>query len=242
MSCDLIDPSGGALPRALVLDDRADVAELAVAPLLAEGYSVEVATSGKAGIDAALARQHDVIVLETDLPDVTGIDVARQLRATGLLTAIIFYAREGSLEARLAGLNAGADDYVPKSNSTAEFIARVQSVVRRVNRPAMEKIRFLDLVLDSKAREVRRAGALLDLSPTQYDLLRHLMMRPNRVISNSMLRSDVWGPSWDDGELVNDNVVEDCISHVQATLAQHGPQLIRTVPSRGYVLQAPDTA
>src|SRR5208282_1818203 len=99
MSCDVINPSGGALQRALVLDDKAEVAEFAVAPLLAEGYAVEVATSGKAGIDAALARQHDVIVLETDLPDVTGIDVARHLRAAGLLTAMIFFAREGSLEA-----------------------------------------------------------------------------------------------------------------------------------------------
>ncbi len=242
MSCDVINASGGAFQRALVLDDNAEVAELAVAPLLAEGYTVEVATSGKAGIEAALARQHEVIVLETDLPDVTGIDVARHLRATGLLTAMIFFAREESLEARLAGLNAGADDYVPKSSSTAEFMARVQSVVRRVSPPAPEKIRFLDLVLDSKTREVRRAGALLDLSSTQYDLLRYLMMTPHRVISLDTLRSKVWGPSRVVDEPVNDKVVEDCMSHVQATLAQHGPQLIRTVPSRGYVLQAPDTA
>lgn len=240
MTFHVINPSGGAFQRALVLDQTPEVAELAVASLLVEGFSVEVATSGEEGIKAALTHQHDVIVLEADLPDSAGVDVVRRLRAVGLLTAILFFAREGSLEARLAGLSAGADDYVPKSASPAEFIARVQNVIRRANPPVPDVLRFADLVLDTKKREARRAGALLGLSPTQYEVLRHLMTRPNHLISKDTLRYKVWAQPWDDDGPVNDNVVEVCVSRVRAALAQHGPQLIRTVRSRGYVLELPN--
>jgi two-component system OmpR family response regulator len=239
MTCHVIKPSGGAFHRALVLDQNPEIAELAVTSLLGEGFSVEVATSGEEGIEAALTRQHDVIVLEADLPDSAGVDVVRKLRAVGLLTAIVFFAREESLEARLAGLSAGADDYVAKSTSPAEFIARVQTVIRRANPPAPEVLRFADLVLDTKKHEARRAGALLGLSPTQYEVLRYLMTRPNQVISKDTLRCKVWGQTWDD-DPVNDNVVEVCVSRVRAALVQHGPQLIRTVRSRGYALELPD--
>jgi len=231
----VIDAPPRALRWALVIDGHLAAADLAAAPLRTEGYNVEVATTGEGGIEAALARQHDVVVLETTLPGMTGTAVARHLRAFGLSTAIVFYASDVTLAARLAALDAGADDYIGKSTTTAELVARVRAVVRRAHQEVPDQLRFGDLVLDGSRYEVRRAGIRIDLTPTQYRLLRYLMARPDRVVSKDVLLQDVWGRAWNE----DDNLIETCMGRLRVKLGRHGPPLIRTVRHRGYLLQTP---
>ncbi|NUT44950.1 MAG: response regulator transcription factor [Thermoactinospora sp.] len=196
-----------------------------------EGFEVETAGTGALALAKAVDLAPDLVVLDIMLPDISGLEVCRRLRSRSILTPIIFLTAKDATEDKITGLRQGADDYVTKPFSLEELLARVQVVLRRT-KPAQEaKLSFADLVLDEEAYEVRRSGTLIDLTPTEYKLLRYLMINSGRVLTKQQILDHVW--DYDFGG--SDGVVQTYISYLRRKI----DGLIHTVPRIGYVMRLP---
>ena len=228
----------GAEPRArvLVVDDEAYITDLVGMALRYEGFEVAVAASGREAMTRAGEFKPDLLVLDVVLPDVDGIEVCARLRRDGIQAPVVFLTARDATEDKIAGLTVGGDDYVTKPFSLGELVARVRAVLRRTrpgDRPA--RLVFADLEIDEDAHEVSRGGEPLDLRPTEYKLLRYLVLNAGRVLSKAQILDHVW--SYDFGG--NDNVVETYVSYLRRKVDRHGPPLIQTVRGVGYVLRLP---
>ncbi len=228
----------GAEPRArvLVVDDEAYITDLVGMALRYEGFEVAVAASGREAMTRAGEFKPDLLVLDVVLPDVDGIEVCARLRRDGMQVPVVFLTARDATEDKIAGLTVGGDDYVTKPFSLEELIARVRAVLRRTrpgDRPA--RLAFADLEIDEDAHQVSRAGGPLDLRPTEYKLLRYLVLNAGRVLSKAQILDHVW--NYDFGG--NDNVVETYVSYLRRKLDRRGPPLIHTVRGVGYVLRLP---
>src|SRR5215207_1730630 len=203
------------------------------------GFEVEAAGTGAEAIAAVGSFHPDRIVLDVMLPDMEGFDVARRLGAERARVPIIFLTARDATEDKVRGLTVGGDDYVTKPFSLEELVARVRSVLRRagVGEDASHLLAFADVELDDDAHEVTRGGALIELTPTEYRLLRYLMLNPRRVLSRAQLLEHVW--DYDFGG--DARVLETYVSYLRKKLDAHGPALIQTVRGVGYVLRAPRT-
>lgn len=232
--------SPGPATRVLVVDDEAPIRELVEMALRYEGFDVTVAATGREALRAAESSAPALIVLDVMLPDHDGFEVARRLRRDGIATPIVFLtALDGTGDA-VAGLALGGDDYVTKPFSIEELVARVRAVLRRTaaGPQAPRRLVFSDLELDDDAHEVRRGGVLVDLTPTEYKLLRCFLQHPRRVLSKGQLLEHVWEyhPTGDAG------VVETYVSYLRRKLDGLGPggsgrAVIHTVRGVGYVLR-----
>lgn len=231
------DPSPATVARrVLVVDDEPHIADLVATALRYEGFDTEVCLGGGAAIEAATAHEPDAIILDVMLPDVDGFEVARRLRRAGLTTPILFLtAREASSDV-VRGLAAGGDDYVRKPFSLEELIARLQAVLRR-SRPAAGGglIQFADVELDPDAHQVRRAGVLVELTATEFNLLRLLLENPRRVLTRAQILDRVWRYDFDG----NGNVVDLYVGYLRHKLDPLGPRVIHTIRGVGYVLRGP---
>jgi len=176
-------------------------------------------------------------VLDVMLPDMEGFEVARRLGAQRAGVPIIFLTARDATEDKVRGLSGGGDDYMTKPFSLEELVARIRTILRRTGQAAPESGRlvFGDLELDEESREVTRAGAPIELTATEYRLLRYLMLNPRRVMTRAQLLDHVW--NYDFGG--DGRVLETYISYLRKKLDVHGPSLIRTVRGVGYALQAP---
>jgi two-component system, OmpR family, response regulator len=223
--------------RILVVDDEASIVDAVGTSLRYEGFAVEEASTGRAALVMAQERPPDLIVLDVMLPDLDGLEVTRRLRADGVHTPILFLTARDGLQDKLAGLTIGGDDYVTKPFSLAELIARVRVILRRVQAPGSDDgiLRFSDVELDELAHEVRRAGNLIDLTATEFNLLRYFMLNPRHVLSKPQILDHVWHYDFG-GEA---NVVETYVSYLRKKLERHGPPLIVTVRLVGYALREP---
>jgi two-component system, OmpR family, response regulator len=223
--------------RILVVDDEASIVDAVGTSLRYEGFCVEEAFTGRSAL--AMAQEHppDLIVLDVMLPDLDGLEVTRRLRADGVRTPVLFLTARDSLQDKLAGLTIGGDDYVTKPFSLAELIARVRVILRRVSGAETDDhlLRFADLELDELAHEVRRGGAAIELTATEFNLLRYFMLNPRRVLSKPQILDHVWHYDFG-GEA---NVVETYVSYLRKKLERHGPPLIVTVRLVGYALREP---
>lgn len=229
-------PDGSAL-RALVVDDEASLAEVLTSMLTFEGWQARCAADGASAIRIGRRFAPDAVILDVMLPDLSGFEVLRRLRADNPQVCVLFLTARDSVEDRVAGITAGGDDYVTKPFSLEEVSARLRGLVRRAGiARASEGARISvgDLTMDEDAREVHRSGQLVELTATEFELLRFLMRNPRRVLSKAQILDRVW--SYDFGGRAH--VVELYISYLRKKLDQGREPMIHTVRGVGYVLKA----
>ena len=222
--------------RVLVVDDEQSITELVGLALRYEGFEVAVAATGREAIARAAAFAPDLVVLDVMLPDLTGLEVCSRLRSGGRPLPVVFLTARDATEDKIAGLTIGGDDYVTKPFALDELVARIRAVLRRT-RPALEdaRLEFADLVIDEDAHMARRAGERLELTPTEFSLLRYLVLNSGRVLSKVQILDHVW----EYGYAGSDNVVETYISYLRKKVDRFDPPLIHTVRHVGYVLRLP---
>jgi two-component system OmpR family response regulator len=229
--------AGGSAPaRLLVVDDEATILELLSGSLRFAGFEVVTAASGAEAVRAAASARPDLILLDVMMPDGDGFEVVHQLRAAGPDIPVIFLTARDEVPDRVNGFAAGADDYVTKPFSLDEVLARIRAVLKRTRQAAAgSRLRVADLELDEDVHQVRRGGAVVALTPTEYRLLRFLMLNAGRVVSKGQILDHVWeyNPARDG------NVVEPCISYLRRKVDQEAPRLIHTIRGFGYVLRIP---
>jgi two-component system OmpR family response regulator len=223
--------------RILVVDDEPNIVDVISMALRFEGFDVEAAASGADAIAAVGARQPQLIVLDVMLPDIDGFEVARRLASAHLAVPIIFLTARDSTDDKVHGLTVGGDDYVTKPFSLEELVARIRTILRRTgtSEEVSSKLVFGDLELDEDAHEVSRSGRAIELTATEYRLLRYLMLNPRRVLTRSQLLDHVW--NYDFGG--DARVLETYISYLRKKVDVEKPALIHTVRGVGYALRLP---
>ncbi len=231
-------PDGGPV-RVLVVDDEATLAELLSMALRYEGWEVRSAGDGFEAVRQARSFEPDVVVLDVMLPDMDGLSVLRKLREVSPQVPVLFLTARDAVEDRVAGLTAGGDDYVTKPFSLEEVVARLRALLRRSGMAAVRQDAVLvvgDLSLDEDSHEVRRDGTLIELTATEYELLRYLMRNPRRVLSKAQILDRVW--NYDFGGQAN--VVELYISYLRKKIDAGRAPMIHTMRGAGYVLKPAD--
>ena len=232
-----LNGTAGTTPgaRILVVDDEPAIVDAVATALRYEGFDVAEARNGRDALSQTMELDPDLIVLDWMLPDIDGIEVGRRLRERGFKTAILFLTAKGGVENKVEALRVGGDDYVTKPFSLAEIVARVQAILRRTagDLPG-DVLRLGDLVLDEGRHEVFRGDQRVDLTATEFNLLRFFMLNPRRVLSKGQILQHVW--RYDFGG--NTNVVETYVSYLRRKLDVYGPPLIKTVRQAGYMLEA----
>lgn len=232
-------PDGGPV-RVLVVDDEATLTDLLSMALRYEGWQVRSAGNGMAALSAARQFQPDAVVLDVMLPDLDGFQVLRRLREHAPTVPVLFLTARDAVEERIAGLTVGGDDYVTKPFSLEEVIARLRALLRRsgfaVAAQQEAMLTVGDLSLDEDSHEVRRAGQLITLTATEFELLRYLMRNPRRVLSKAQILDRVW--NYDFGGQAN--VVELYISYLRKKIDAGRPPMIHTLRGAGYVLKPAD--
>jgi two-component system OmpR family response regulator len=220
--------------RILVVDDELSIVDAVATALRYEGFEIREARSGRDALAAAVEFEPDLVVLDWMLPDIEGIEVGRRLRERGFDTAILFLTAKDAIENKVEALRAGGDDYVTKPFSLAEVVARVQAILRRTGGALPgDVLRFADVVLDETRHEVFRGDTKIELTATEFALLRYFLLNPRRVLSKGQILQNVW--RYDFGG--NSNVVETYVSYLRKKLDALGPPLIRTVRQAGYMLE-----
>ncbi|MFD1212934.1 response regulator transcription factor [Arthrobacter sp. GCM10027362] len=227
----------GPEAKLLVVDDEPNIRELLSTSLRFAGFDVVAAANGREALAAAETHNPDLAVLDVMLPDMDGFTVTRRLRAAGKHFPVVFLTARDDTEDKVTGLTVGGDDYVTKPFSLDEVVARIRAVLRRTQ-PLLEDdavIQVDDLELDDDAHEVRRNGEVIDLSPTEFKLLRYLMLNPNRVLSKAQILDHVWEYDFN-GDA---SIVESYISYLRRKIDANPdlPALIQTKRGVGYLLR-----
>ena len=221
----------------LVVDDEPSLAELLSSVLRYEGWSVATAGTGAEAVETAREFKPDAVILDIMLPDFNGLEVLRRLRAELPHVCVLFLTAKDAVEDRVAGITAGGDDYVTKPFSLEEVLARLRGLLRRADltrtRSDGSALSVGDLSMDEDAREVRRDGELIDLTATEFELLRFMMRNPRRVLSKAQILDRVW--NYDFGGQAH--VVELYISYLRKKIDAGRAPLIHTVRGVGYVLK-----
>ncbi len=233
-----IAPSEADAVRILVVDDEEAIADLVATTLRYEGFEVVTAGSSREALATARAFRPSLAILDVMLPDLDGLELHQRLTASfGHLPTIFLTARDGT-EEKVRGLTVGADDYVTKPFSLEELVARTRAVLRRASGApeAPGRLVYADVLLDDDAHLVTRSGTVVELTPTEYNLLRYFLLNPGRVLSKRQILDHVWKYDFG-GETGN---VETYISYLRRKLDALGPPLIHTVRAIGYVLRAPE--
>jgi len=227
----------GSSHRVLVVDDEPNIADVISMALRYQGFEVATAATGAEALAAVRTFRPQLMLLDVMLPDMEGFEVARRLGAERARVPIIFLTARDATEDKVRGLTVGGDDYVTKPFSLEELVARVRALLRRSGaaEPESSRLTFADVELDDDAHEVTRAGELIELTATEYRLLRYLMLNPRRVLTRPQLLEHVW--DYDFGG--DARVLETYVSYLRKKLDAHGPPLIHTVRGVGYVLRLP---
>ena len=220
--------------RVLVVEDDAKAARFLVQGLEEEGHAVDVAGDGETGARLGLLHPYDLVILDVMLPAKDGLQVAAELRRGGITTPVLMLTARDSTADVVRGLDAGADDYLPKPFAFDELLARVRALGRRASGEPHGQLRIADLELDRIRRTVRRGNRKIDLAPREFRLLEHMMLHPEHVLTRTNLLDKVWDMSFDPGT----NVVDAHISNLRKKLEEGGEsRLVHTVRGVGYVLR-----
>ena len=221
--------------RLLLVDDEDNLRSMLEAALRHLGFEVESAATGREALAAAVSDPPAVIVLDVMLPDLDGFEVCRRLRTEGSRTPVVFLTARDGTEDKVRGLTLGGDDYLVKPFSLEELVARVQAVLRRSGLAQPDvRLRCADLEMDDEAHRVLRAGVEVQLSPTEYNLLRYLLINQGRVLSKPQILDHVW--QYDFGG--DGGVVETYIGYLRRKVDTTEPRLIHTIRGVGYTLRA----
>jgi len=219
------------------VDDEATILELLSGSLRLAGFEVVTAASGAEAVRVAASSRPDLVLLDVMMPDGDGFEVLRRIRDGGSEIPVIFLTARDEVPDRVKGFDIGGDDYVTKPFSLDELLGRIRAVLKRSRRDTPgSRLRVADLELDEGAHEVKRAGAVVTLTPMEYRLLQFLMVNAGRVVSKGQILDHVWG--YDDPDR-DGNVVEPCVSYLRRKVDQGQPRLIHTVRGFGYVLRIP---
>ena len=224
--------------RVLVVDDEPTLTELLASVLRYEGWDTAVAADGSTAVRMAREFEPDAVILDVMLPDISGLEVLRRLRVEQPQVSVLFLTARDAVEDRVAGITAGGDDYVTKPFSLEEVLARLRGLLRRSGATRARtgtELAVADLTMDEDAREVRRGGDLVDLTATEFELLRFMMRNPRRVLSKAQILDRVW--NYDFGGQAH--VVELYISYLRKKIDSGREPLIHTVRGVGYVLKPP---
>ena len=223
-------------PRLLLVDDEDNLRSMLEAALRHSGFDVHPAADGRTAIAAVPEVQPDLIVLDVMLPDLDGFDVCKRLRSTGDRTPVLFLTARDATDDKVRGLTLGGDDYLVKPFSLEELVARITAVLRRAGVGTDDdRLRCGDLEMDDDAHLVTRGGTEVALSPTEYNLLRYLLLNRGRVVSKAQILDHVW--DYDFGG--DGGVVETYIGYLRRKLDHGEPRLIHTIRGVGYTLRAP---
>jgi two-component system, OmpR family, response regulator len=227
----------GAEARVLVVDDEESITDLISTALRYVGFEVEVASTGRQALELAFTFRPELIVLDVMLPDLDGFQVTRRLRSDGVRAPVVFLTARDATEDKVAGLTLGGDDYVTKPFSLEELVARVRAVLRRARGGPEQRslLKVSDLELDEDSHQVWRGGEEVELTATEFKLLRYLMLNPRRVLSKAQILDHVW--QYDFGG--DGSIVETYISYLRKKVDQAQPRLIHTVRGVGYTLRPP---
>ena len=223
--------------RVLVVDDEPGIVDVVSMALRHHGFGVESAGTGQEALNLVRRWHPHVMVLDVMLPDMDGFDVARRLAAEHAELPIVFLSARDATADKIRGLTTGGDDYVTKPFSLEELVARLRNVLRRtgIAQESSGRLRFADLELDEDTLDVTRGGRMIELTATEFRLLRYMMLNPRRVLTRGQLLDHVW--SYDFGG--DARVLETYISYLRKKINALGPQLIHTVRGVGYVLRLP---
>jgi two-component system OmpR family response regulator len=223
--------------RVLVVDDEPSIVDVISMALRHHGFDVSAVDTGTRALAEARDWRPHAMVLDVMLPDMEGFEVARRLSAQRAEIPILFLSARDNTSDKIRGLTTGGDDYVTKPFSLEELIARLRNILRRSGAVAQasSRLRFADLELDEETREVTRGTQHIELTATEYRLLRYLLLNPRRVLTRAQLLDHVW--SYDFGG--DARVLETYISYVRKKLDAHGPPLVHTVRGVGYALRLP---
>ncbi|MCE7482229.1 response regulator transcription factor [Microbacterium profundi] len=231
-------PDGSPL-RILAVDDEQMLTDLLAMALRMEGWEVRTASSGLEALQVARDFEPDALVLDIMMPDLDGMSVLRRLRESGNLVPVLFLTAKDAVGDRIAGLTAGGDDYVTKPFSLEEVIARLRAIIRRTGLASADEgqsiLRVGDLTLNEDSHEVERSGAEIELTATEFELLRYLMRNERRVLSKAQILDRVW--SYDFGG--KSSVVELYISYLRKKIDAGRAPLLHTVRGVGYMIKAP---
>ncbi|WP_114129753.1 response regulator transcription factor [Aurantimicrobium sp. MWH-Uga1] len=230
----------GSPIRVLVVDDEASLTDLLQMALRYEGWEIKTAADGSSAIATARDFRPDAVVLDIMLPDIDGLQVLQRMRADGNDVPVLFLTAKDSLDDRIAGLTAGGDDYVTKPFSLEEVVARLRGLIRRstltIDANESPVLVVGDLELDEDSHEVRRAGRPIELTATEFELLRYLMRNPRRVVSKTQILDRVW--DYDFGG--KSSVVEIYISYLRKKIDAEGSPMLHTVRGAGYMIKPAD--
>ena len=228
--------------RLLVVDDEPNIRDLLATSLRFAGFEVFTASTGNEAIREATEHQPDLVVLDVMLPDMDGFTVTRRLRDRGEQYPILFLTAKDETQDKVAGLTVGGDDYVTKPFSLEEVVARIRAVLRRTHGGTESTVESAlmvgDLRLDEDSHEVHRGDVNIELSPTEFKLLRYLMLNAGRVVSKTQILDHVWDYDWS-GEV---GIVESYISYLRRKIDVVGEPMIHTKRGIGYVLRAAEGA
>jgi two-component system OmpR family response regulator len=218
----------------LVVEDEVKLAQFIELELKYESYQVTVAHDGLSGLTLARETNPDLILLDWMLPGISGLEICRRLRLTGSKVPIVLLTAKDEISDRVAGLDAGADDYIVKPFSLEELLARVRAHLRRTQDENPDLLQFADLRLNRSTREVYRGNRLIELTAKEFDLLEYLMAHPRQVLSRDQILERVWGYDF----MGDSNIIEVYIRYLRLKLeADHEKRLIQTVRGVGYVLR-----
>jgi len=218
----------------LVIEDEAKLARFLETGLTYEGYRVSVVGDGTAGLAAARTQNPDLVLLDWMLPEISGLEVCRQLRLTGDRVPVVLMTASDEVAARAAALEAGADDYVVKPFSLQELLARIRIYLQHPKGSPHGQLVFMDLTLDPVTREVRRGERQVELTAKEYELLRYLMEHPRQVLTRQQILEHVWGHNF----AGDSNIIEVYIRYLRLKIEAPGEKrLIQTVRGVGYVLR-----
>ena len=218
----------------LVIEDETKLAQFIELELKYEGYQITVATDGLTGLTSARESHPDLILLDWMLPGISGPEICRRLRLTGDKVPIILLTAKDEVSDRVAGLDAGADDYIVKPFSIEELLARIRANLRRTQEEATDILQFNDLKLNRSTREVYRGDRLIELTAKEFDLLEYLLAHPRQVLTRDQILERVWGYDF----MGDSNIIEVYIRYLRLKLeANQEERLIQTVRGVGYVLR-----
>jgi two-component system copper resistance phosphate regulon response regulator CusR len=220
--------------RVLVIEDDPTVGQFVKRGLEEQHWSVDLVADGEEGETLARSQPYDLVVLDMRLPGRSGLDVLRNLRARGFERPVLVLTAQDAIDAKVETLRAGADDYVTKPFAFEELLARVEALARRPRNIATPVLKVADLEVDLDAREVRRGGALVELTPKEFLVLEYLCRHKGRVMSRTLITEYAWGYHFDPGT----NIVDVVINHLRKKIdAKHQRRLITTVRGVGYLIK-----